>query len=277
MSSDIDKLKELGAQKIYEQTHVSKEHIQAILHNSFEDLNKVQIIGFISILEREYKVDLSETRESANNYFAQLPVDEEHNKEIFVAVREKKSNNTTIYVVIIAIIIMIALYFSLKNSTIVSDEKIDNALIEDVKEKMLKDEIVKKEDNVSKIIVKKEDLNITKVVVKEKSKEVTKVTTQIKQQKKVETKSFKIFPKSKVWIGYINISNNKHFQKVVKGSLELDANKDWLLLLGHNQVRFELNGKKQTMKDSIRFLYIDSKLKAITLQEFKKLNKGSKW
>ena len=41
MSSGIDKLQELGAQKIYEQTHVSKEHVQAILHNSFEGLNKV--------------------------------------------------------------------------------------------------------------------------------------------------------------------------------------------------------------------------------------------
>jgi len=276
MSSGIEKLQELGAQKIYEQTHVSKEHIQAILHNSFEDLNKVQIIGFISILEREYKVDLSETRKSANDYFEQLPVDEEHNKEIFVAVREKKSNNTTIYVVIIAIIIMIALYFSLKDSIII-DQKIDNTLIENVKEKIVKDEIVKKEENISKVIIPKEDLNITKIVVKEEKKEIKKVIVKKEVTKKEGIKLFRILPKSKVWIGYIDISNNKHFQLVVKNSLKLDASKDWLLLFGHNQVQFELNGKKQTLKDSIRFSYIDSKLKAITLKEFKKLNKGSKW
>jgi hypothetical protein len=46
MNSDLNKLKEIGAQKIYEQTHVSKEHVQSILHSSFEGLSKVQFFRF---------------------------------------------------------------------------------------------------------------------------------------------------------------------------------------------------------------------------------------
>ena len=119
MNSGIDKLKEIGAQKIHEQTHVPKEHIQAILHNSFEDLNKVQIIGFISILEREYRVDLADIRDSANNYFNQFSdSNKNENKEIFVAVREKKSNSNTIIYIIIFLVLAIALYFSLKDSSV---------------------------------------------------------------------------------------------------------------------------------------------------------------
>ena len=162
MSSGIEKLKEIGVQKVYEQTHVSKEHIQAIIHDNFEGLNKVQIIGFISILEREYKIDLSETKDSANSYFNQLSNENKNeNKEIFVAVREKKTNNTALYIIIILFILVVALYFSLKGSIII-DEKIDNTLIEDAKEKILKDE------NNSKVIVLPQEINSTK-------KSVTKV------------------------------------------------------------------------------------------------------
>jgi len=271
MSNGIDKLKEIGAQKIYEQTHVSKEHIQAILHNSFEDLNKVQIIGFISILEREYKVDLSETKEHANDYFEQLPVDEDHNKEIFVAVREKKSNNTTLYILIIVLILAIALYFTLKNSVKIY-EKIDNTLIEDVKEKIVKDE------NNSKIIVLPKEVNSTKEsIIKVKEKKLAKVIIKEIVKEKQVVKSLKIITTSKTWIGYIDISNNKHYQKVFRNSLELNATKDWLLLFGHSQVKIEVNNQLQKHGNSIRYSYIDAKLKAITLKEFKELNKGSKW
>jgi len=272
MNSGIDKLKELGAQKIYEQTHVSKEHVQAILHNSFEGLNKVQIIGFISILEREYTVDLADTRTSANSYFDQLSTDDENsNKEIFVAVREKKSNNTPLYISIIVVILAIALYFSLKDSIKV-EEKVDNRLIDNVKEKIVQ------EENTTKAIVKTDDVNISKVKTDEVVQKIApKVVKEEKKPEKKIVKSLKILPKTKVWLGYIDMSNNKHHQIVIRKSLELNASKDWLFLFGHNQVEFKVDNKLQKQDSSIRYAYINSELKAITLKEFKKLNKGSKW
>jgi len=275
MSSGIDKLKDIGAQKIHEQTHVPKGHIQAILHNSFEDLNKVQIIGFISILEREYKVDLNDTKDSANTYFNQLSSDSEvENKEIFVAVREKKSNNNILYIGIILLVLGVALYFTLKQSN-TENAKIDNTLIENVKEKVVKDE---KSTKTSIILPQKaktkeviEELNITKTKVEKTDKE-----TIIKEEKKV-LKSLEIIPKTKVWMGYIDIANNKHNQKVFKTPLEINGSKDWLLIFGHNQIDFKVDGKVKNIEKGIRFSYIDGELKPITIKEFKKLNKGSKW
>lgn len=275
MNSGIDKLKEIGAQKIHEQTHVPKGHIQAILHNSFEDLNKVQIIGFISILEREYKVDLSDIRDSANNYFDQFSGSDNDNKEIFIAVREKKNSNNIIVYIIIFLVLAIALYFSLKDSS-VENENVDNALIEDIKEKVVQ------EENITKKIIKTDDLNVTKNIdepKEEKKVAEAKEIQQVKEKKEPKkiVKSLKILPKSKVWVGYIEIDNNKHHQLVVKNSLELNSTKDWLILFGHNQIEFEIDGKKKDFGDKIRFSYIDAELKPISLKEFKKLNKGSKW
>jgi hypothetical protein len=276
MNNGIEILKEIGAQKIYEQTHVSKEHVQAILHNSFEGLNKIQIIGFISILEREYKVDLTQTKESATKYFDELSIDNQHeHKEIFVAVREKKSNNITVYIVIISIILIIALYLNFKDA-IPLQEKIDNTLIENAKEKIIKETNVSKQNKVLKI--KESNTTITKEV-KNPSIEPKKEAKeeQIKKIQKKDVKTLGIFSKSKVWLGYIDISNNKHYQTVVDHSLELNGSKDWLLLFGHNQIQIKIDDKIQERNDSIRYSYINSILTPINSEEFKKLNKGSKW
>ena len=64
---------------------------------------------------------------------------------------------------------------------------------------------------------------------------------------------------------------------VIKKSFDLDDKKNWLLLFGHSQVNIKLDDKLQEQSNTIRYSYIDGKLTPITLEEFKKLNKGSKW
>ena len=65
MSSGLEKLRSIGAQKIHEQTHIARQHAQALLHESFDDMSRIHFLGFISILEREYSVDLSDLKAKA--------------------------------------------------------------------------------------------------------------------------------------------------------------------------------------------------------------------
>ena len=65
MSEDFEKLKKIGVQRIHEATHISRIHAQAILNCSFEDMTKIQLNGFISILQREYSLDLSDLRDKS--------------------------------------------------------------------------------------------------------------------------------------------------------------------------------------------------------------------
>ncbi|MEA1955715.1 MAG: hypothetical protein U9N02_04390 [Campylobacterota bacterium] len=288
MSDGLNKLKEIGAQKIYEQTHVSKEHVQAIIHNSFEDLTKVQFLGFLSILEREYNVDLGETKKSGIDFFNQLSTDnKDENKEIFVAVKEKKHTNKSVYILIILCILAVALYFSLKDS-IIENSKIDNSLIQKATAKVLEEihppKITIKKEEKTNIVTDNNNSNdindskkIEKILEVEKSEEIIVEKEEITKEKIVN--SLKIIPNTKLWMGYIEIDTNKHYQKVFKNALELDVKKDWLLLLGHDNVNIEVNGKIQKFnaKGNLRFSYQNNELKTITTKEFKKLNKGSKW
>jgi hypothetical protein len=92
-------------------------------------------------------------------------------------------------------------------------------------------------------------------------------------------KSFKIIPSSQLWIGYIDLSTYKKYQKLFTGELDIDPNKDWILTLGHGYVKIEIDGEVTEFNDklNIRLLYKDSKISKISFSEFKELNRGNKW
>jgi len=81
------------------------------------------------------------------------------------------------------------------------------------------------------------------------------------------------------WIGYIDMQTKKKYQQFVTGELEIDPNRDWLLLFGGGKVVLEVNYELQEFKskNNMRFKYEDGKLIKIDIEEFKKHNNGNKW
>ncbi len=57
-------------QSISDKTRLSVENLEKLFAQDFGAFRKVQALGFISILEREYRADLSELREACYAYFA---------------------------------------------------------------------------------------------------------------------------------------------------------------------------------------------------------------
>lgn len=278
MNSGLDKLKEIGAQKIYEQTHISKEHVQAIIHNSFEGLNKVQILGFISILEREYGVDLSEIRDEAIIYFDDHNnVGGEDDHGVFISTHEKKSNKSS-YIFLGLLIILGALYYTYTNDLIVS-KNLDDTIIEDVKENVVEQNISNYEN--SSASDNELDVNSTLELNTTKAQEQNDVELikEVEEQEPLESHVLKVIPRSKVWMGYIELDTNKHHQKIITDSFELDTTKDWLIVFGHANLDIEIDGQKQSYREqgNIRFLYQNGKLEKIPFKEFKKLNRGNTW
>jgi hypothetical protein len=268
MSEGFDKLKNIGIQKIHENTHISRVHIEAILSEDFSDMHKVQLLGFVSILEREYHLDLSELKDNALTYFEELHAGEEENRKVFVVPKRKK-NLTPIYISVAIIIFAIIVFISMNSNS--DDQKVkefDNQIIEKVSQDI---DNIKADENISEAVV---DENLSTV-----EEEVQEVTPEIKQEPKNEVKSLKIEPKVRVWLGYIDLENYKRHQKTFKDTLELDPSKDWLLAFGHGHLNIEVDGviKKYKSKRNIRFSYINGELKEISLEEFKTLNKGNRW
>jgi len=290
MIDDIERLKEVGIEQIHNDTHIARDHIEAILNRDFEKLDRVQYLGFISIIEREYDINLNDEKAIALEFFNEKESLKKANS-VFVVVEDEQKSKLP-YIILIAIIFTAAVFFTLKfNSSSKSDSKLEFI------DKMTKDvtpilEETPKEKTTLKIEPKK-DKDIKKiekqVVKKEEKKEIVKkddfakveVAKKEKQQKnsKSISKNFIIKPKSKLWIGYIDLTENRKYQRIITQSLALDASKEWLLFLGHSFVTFNVDGKDITFKskDTLRVLYKDRKFKKITSKEFKKLNKGHRW
>jgi len=92
-------------------------------------------------------------------------------------------------------------------------------------------------------------------------------------------KSFKIMVSTKLWLGYMDLETRKKKQKIFTGEFDLDPEKDWLLSLGHGHVDLEIDGNvtKFKSKYNMKLLYRDSNIKKINFEEYKKINRGSKW
>jgi len=64
-------LEENSVKAISKRTNISEDNIEALLAGDFDKLKKVKTLGFISILEREYKADLTPLREQALSHYVQ--------------------------------------------------------------------------------------------------------------------------------------------------------------------------------------------------------------
>jgi len=64
-----DILKEQTLQNMSQVTKISEENLDQIVNEEFSSLVRAKALGFISILEREYKVDLKVLKEKALVYY----------------------------------------------------------------------------------------------------------------------------------------------------------------------------------------------------------------
>ena len=280
MKEGCERLQEVGAQKIHEDTHISRQHIQAVIHKSFDGLNKVQFLGFISILEREYNLDLTVLKNEGLAFFKEHTLEKPVKKGVFVLSNQEKKP-TAIYMVLVLIILAVVAFFSLSDfasQETITPEATENKIIVKVKEDIQAIKVL--EDNASDLNGSDTnnsatDLNLTTNV--EINSSVVVMPEIIEPVK--ELQAFKIMPKSKVWIGYINRENYKKYQETIRKELALKRDKEWLLVLGHSHVTFNVNGeiKKFNASGNLYLHYKDGEIKKISLKEFKKLNRGRKW
>ena len=273
MNDDLKILKDIGAQRIHNETHISREYVQAIIHETFDGLQSVQFVGFVSILEREYHVDLSDLKAKGLEYFRDEDEKSDKVKKVFITPKKKKSNST-MYVVLGIILFSSLIYYTFNyiNSATPTIEVVDNTKIDNVTNNIIAEPEL--------IVVA--DTNLTLSTVEE----TTDVNATIEEVEVVEEaeveeviKTLKIQPKNKIWAGYINIETNQKYQKIFRKEFALDVSKNWLLLFGSGTVYLEVNGEQQkfSSKQNMRFKYKDGEFTKITVTEFKSLNKGRKW
>ncbi|WQY40044.1 sialidase [Helicobacter pylori] len=284
LDKNLQILKEVGVTEICKATKIASKNIHSILEKRYESLSRVHARGFIQILEREYKIDLSawmkefdkvcvfkegvseeKNQETDPEETAKKPLKVELDYSINQANTSlsKKSSKWKPFVLVIGVIVIVLAVVIIQNSSSLKEEKERESAIKSGTKKSSFDDANLAEENKPEPTPKLE----------EKPKEQDK---QEKEAIKENPNTIYIIPKRDVWVEVIDLDEKKNsFQKVFKKNYSLETKNHRLLLrFGHGHLSLKNNHQEQNYNDSKtrRFLYEPAKgLTLINEAQYKEL------
>ncbi|ASM63690.1 sialidase [Helicobacter pylori] len=284
LDKNLQILKEVGAAEICKATKIASKNIHSILEKRYESLSRVHARGFIQILEREYKIDLSawmkefdkvcvfkegvseeKNQETDPEETAKKPLKVELDYSINQANTSlsKKSSKWKPFVLVIGVIVIVLAVVIIQNSSSLKEEKERESAIKSGTKKSSFDDANLAEENKPEPTPKLE----------EKPKEQDK---QEKEAIKENPNTIYIIPKRDIWVEVIDLDEKKNsFQKVFKKSYSLETKNHRLLLrFGHGHLSLKNNHQEQNYNDNKtrRFLYEPNKgLTLINEAQYKEL------
>ncbi len=284
LDKNLQILKEVGVAEICKATKIASKNIHSILEKRYESLSRVHARGFIQILEREYKIDLSAWMKEFDKACAfKEGVSEEQNQETDPEEKTKKplkveldysinQANTSLskksskwkpFVIVLGVIVIILVVVIIQNSSSLKEERGQESAIKSGTKKNSFNEANPTEENKPETTPKLE----------EKSKEQDK---QEKEAIKEDPNTIYIIPKRDIWVEVIDLDEKKNsFQKVFKKKYSLETKNHRLLLrFGHGHLSLKNNHQEQEYNDSKtrRFLYEPNKgLTLINEAQYKEL------
>ncbi len=286
LDKNLQILKEVGVAEICKATKIASKNIHSILEKRYESLSRVHARGFIQILEREYKIDLSawmkefdkvcvfkegvgeeKNQETDPEETAKKPLKVELDYSINQANTSlsKKSSKWKPFVLVIGVIVIVLAVVIIQNSSSLKEEKERESAIKSGTKKSSFDDANLAEENKPEPTPKLE----------EKPKEQDK---QEKEAIKEDPNTIYIIPKRDIWVEVIDLDEKKNsFQKVFKKSYSLETKNHRLLLrFGHGHLSLKNNHQEQNYNDSKtrRFLYEPAKgLTLINEAQYKELQR----
>ncbi|WP_120880206.1 sialidase [Helicobacter pylori] len=284
LDKNLQILKEVGVGEICKATKIASKNIHSILEKRYESLSRVHARGFIQILEREYKIDLSAWMKEFDKACAfKEGVSEEQNQEtdpeektknplkveIDYSINQantslsKKSSKWKPFVLVLGVVVIILAVVIIQNSSSLKEERGQESAI--------------------KSGTKKSSFNKANPIEENKPEPTPKLEEKLKEQDKQEKEAIKenpntiyIIPKKDIWVEVIDLDEKKNsFQKVFKKNYSLETKNHRLLLrFGHGHLSLKNNHQEQEYNDgkTKRFLYEPNKgLTLINEAQYKEL------
>ncbi|WP_101020087.1 sialidase [Helicobacter pylori] len=284
LDKNLQILKEVGVAEICKATKIASKNIHSILEKRYESLSRVHARGFIQILEREYKIDLSAwVKEFDKAYTFKEGVSEEQNQEtspeetakkplkveLDYSINQantslsKKSSKWKPFVLVLGVVVIILAVVIIQNSSSLKEERGQESAIKSGTKKSSFNKANPTEENKPELTPKLE----------EKLKEQDK---QEKEAIKEDPNTIYIIPKRDIWVEVIDLDEKKNsFQKVFKKNYSLETKNHRLLLrFGHGHLSLKNNHQEQEYNDgkTKRFLYEPNKgLTLINEAQYKEL------
>jgi len=273
----FEDLQALGTEKIHERTHISRDKIELVLTKSYAQIGRVQFMGYISILEREYDIDLSGIKEEYTQFCQNNPTVLAPKQSVILQAASNSKPKWIVAGTALIIILMVGGYFLQGKMSAAPSEDVMNLTTSSV-------QVVEQNDTANS---ETNETNITDSVAKVEANQSTANTAQpVIPAQQNETSAagttdqqMAIIPQFKVWYGIIDVASGKKIQGITGDPIVVNPAATTLIVLGHGKVELSTaEGKKMlNEKSSVYFINEKGTLKQITQQEFIERNGGKNW
>lgn len=307
MEETLSSLKSIGAEEISRRTHISLSKVYDILEKRFEKFDRVKVAGFTKIIEREFKVDLSEWLEEFYKYSQENALDtEDEELELRTNFIEKKDRGSGLWKLLIVLIAIVVIGGFLaytqdlipfaKSYSVQGVAQSKTHFDEDAKDEISPEKKVEQDVQESLSQPNSEaidhSLATTDVVLSDDTtqalieeprvvEDINGTSSDTQEPALAEKRSleFKIVPRSKVWIGTIDLKTKQRDSLITEEDYSLDVDSKILLITGHGDLAIVVDGNRTEYSElnPLRFVIDSDGARAISYEEFKALNGGSGW
>lgn len=300
MDKDIKRLEKIGLQEVCKKTHIEVKQLEYMINNQFDKLNKINTLGFVKILSREYKLDLTDWLEGFYDYWADHKAEEENKKnKIFIRANSDKSyKKLAWFFLLIMLISGLFATFSIFKIDIDLASLLDKTKFETqvagyqsapVVQEAAKSLGVKVEERI--VETNSSNSTVETVIVRTDENSTSKIETNNGQMSLslVEEKNTTIaglpknramiIPKRKIWVGIIALDTFNRQVVSDDKNITIDLTKKQLIKTGNGYFSLSYDGSVEdfTEQGSTRFLVENGTIKKISEESFIVLNKGKNW
>lgn len=300
--NDISMLEELGLQEVSRKTHIEVKYLQWMLEKKFDKLNRINTLGFVKILSREYPLDLSAWVEEFETYWTENRQEPSSVERMYISSSHNSSSRRWPWMLILLLLAAASAgwyfdaqkYFDLsmgqESEQNVSHLYTTTPVVEEARENLetmvLEENMTTTSEGTLILPDEKEEsaneTNASDVVhpdIEEKVSPSENNTTASAQNEVVVEENVFIKPGVKIWVGIVYLDNMKRASFLTEENIVFDMKREQIVTTGHG--RFDLIKGEQTESFESEFpkrFYIkENVITPISYQEFIAYNKGKPW
>lgn len=300
----IKRLEEIGLKRVSDETHIEQKYIKYMVDCNFDKLNRINTLGFIKIISREYNLNLDDWVFAFEEYWRKNRILPEEEQDVFIATSSKeKSSKFSLFLVIVLLGVVgyFGYGFYTENSQSEREERstFQEKLLqpqeseqattyqetqEEIKTEELNTTVAELQNENPQQVVQDTEMNATNenppIVVAEEEEKIditniakTELTSEIFVNQAV------IEPKSELWVGVIYLDDFKRRSYLGEGNFSIDLSREQIITTGHGSfvLKNGIEDKSYNRQTPIRLEVVDGVVKEISLSRFKELNRGNLW
>jgi len=233
-------------------------------------------MGFVSILEREYHLNLDDLRAEYDAYVDFHP-DIAIAKQSVILQAQSHSKKWWAIGILVLIVVLIIIAGKMQNS-LGSSPKEDVLQLSSSSVEVIE---------VNTTLASSLDVNVSDINVTEANSTSTLAVSPVDANQTESTKSsgtylgkvHTITPVNKVWMGTMDLKTGAKTQKVTDQPIEMESTKDTLLMFGHGRLMLVDSDKNITLdeRNTVWFLYEKGRLYQLSHAQFRAKNRGANW